>query len=96
MPGERLVVGLPFYGRRMERLSEAMSYRDILERFDPPPDADEAGGFFFNGQETIRKKTRFAKERGLRGVMFWQLGQDAPGPRSLLGAIRDEVGADHP
>ncbi len=96
VPEERLVVGLPFYGRRMERLSEAMSYRDILERFDPPPDADEAGGFFFNGQETIRKKTRFAKERGLRGVMFWQLGQDAPGPRSLLGAIGDEVGADRP
>lgn len=91
VPKERLVVGLPFYGRRMEKLSDAASYHSIIEQFDPQPEADEAGGYYFNGQETIRRKTRYAREKGLRGVMFWQLGQDTTGPRSLLGAIREEV-----
>ena len=42
---------------------------------------------YFNGPETIAKKTRYAIEAGLGGVMIWELGQDAEGEASLLQAI---------
>ncbi len=91
VPPERLVVGLPFYGRRMEQLSDAKSYRAILAEYKPGPEADEAGGYFFNSQQTIRAKTRYAIDKGLRGVMFWQLEQDSVCKRSLLRAIGEEI-----
>jgi chitinase len=86
-PG-KICLGLPFYGRNMEDRSQALSYADLLEKHRPSAATDEAGGFYFNGPATVQKKTRYALERGLAGVMIWELGQDARGGNSLLGAIR--------
>ena len=48
-------------------------------------------GLYFNGPDLVAKKTRYALEQKLRGVMFWELGQDADGADSLLSVIREEV-----
>lgn len=84
----KICLGLPFYGRAMDDRSRAMTYAELQSRYEPAPAIDEAGGFFFNGPETVRKKTRYAHQQGLSGVMIWEIGQDAAGDRSLLRAIR--------
>jgi len=61
--------------------------------FSPEPHVNEIDNLFFNGPELIRRKTEFALEAGLGGVMFWELGQDASGTESLLGVIRSTVNA---
>jgi GH18 family chitinase len=83
----KIWLGVPFYGRKTDDFNAALTYAQILARFKPGPELDEAGGYYFNGPLTLQKKARFAHERGLGGIMVWELGQDAPGEGSLLRAL---------
>ena len=91
-PKEKIVLGVPFYGRRMDDRDIAMAYSDILERFGPAPDEDEAGGVYFNHRDTIRRKTRHAMEQKMAGIMIWELSMDTDDDLSLLKAIDEERG----
>ena len=51
---------------------------------------DKGKTAYYNGIETIRKKTRLALQRG-GGVMIWDLAQDSNGDTSLLTAIHKEM-----
>jgi len=53
---------------------------------------DPATGTFvaFDDERSMREKARYAKERGLRGVMFWELTADRRG--TLLRALAEELG----
>ena len=85
VPASKLIMGLPLYGRNKEGV--ARSYAQIIDAFAPPPSSDLAGGFHFNGIDTLTRKIRFAQEKGLAGVMFWELGQDAMGKNSVVNAL---------
>lgn len=88
VPVSKITLGVPFYGRHVQT-REAMTYAEIVSRFDPAPNVDLAGNVHFNGPDTIRKKVRFAIDNRLAGVMIWEIGQDAAGGKSLLKAIRE-------
>jgi len=94
IPPEKLIVGLPFYGRIFDGFSpdywkKTMNYRDIVREFAPAPSEDEAGGFYFNGPETIRKKMELVSSHSLKGVFIWEIGQDIPSRESLSRIILD-------
>ena len=86
-PADKLLVGIPFYGRDIDR--QPTTYADL-----PPlrPDVDRTpDGVAFNGVDTVRAKVRLAATRSLRGIMIWELGQDRRDDRSLLKAIDREL-----
>lgn len=85
---DRICLGLPFYGRGMDDRSQVKTYAELAAKGELAAEIDEAAGIYFNGPATIKKKTRYARDRGLAGVMIWELGQDAADERSLLRAIR--------
>ncbi len=91
VPPQKLLLGLPFYGRGITHADTALSYADILSQYHPAPTVDEVNGMYFNGPATIRQKTRDALARRLGGVMVWEVGQDAPGDGSLLKVIHQAM-----
>lgn len=85
VPPEKLVMGVPFYSRPGE-----VPYRKLVEANPAATQGDELefhGNLQrYNGQPTIRQKTRLALQRA-SGLMIWTLQNDAPGDASLLNAI---------
>lgn len=92
-PAKKLVLGVPFYGyswNEGDTPGEAYRYWQILEKY---PDEDVAGSdqidkLYYNGKATIEKKSKWAKDNKIGGIMIWQIGQDAQNTDdSLLEAI---------
>lgn len=100
IPKTKIGLGVPFYGYgfgpQLTSTPSSMSYCQILAEFPYAYSSDTLlmpGGaiLYYNGIQTIRKKTELAKEKA-SGIMIWQLLGDAPGEESLLKAINKEVG----
>jgi len=97
IPKEKLVLGVPFYGYgfgpTLTSTATSMNYGQILAKFPGAESTDQLdlpGGaiMYYNGIPTIKQKTALAKEKA-SGIMIWQILGDAPGPKSLLGAINE-------
>ena len=93
----RVSLGVPFYGRGVgdRSVADAKAYGDIVG--DVAADASDAfaadvlDSYAFNSRATVRAKTALAMASGLGGVTVWELGQDAGGAASLLGAVGSEA-----
>lgn len=88
-PPGKIALGAPFYGRNQQR--DARTYAQLVRSGDNSAEIDEVDGYAFNGPRTMRAKVDFAREKKLAGLMVWELGQDARGESSLLGAISDQI-----
>jgi GH18 family chitinase len=88
---EKLVLGVPFYGRPGNA-----TYRTLLAN-DPATASGDRVSFQgieqnYNGPATVRRKTELALQR-VGGIMIWELSQDARGSDSLLRVISEAVAA---
>lgn len=88
-PREKLMLGLPFYGKSADGTGYA--YRDIRDMYHPAPDTDFVGGIGFNGITTIKNKTTYVVRNGYRGIMIWEIAQDTTDGSSLLTAAADAI-----
>jgi GH18 family chitinase len=87
LPRNKLVLGVPFYGKKPQR-----AYRQLVSEDPRAPQRDELDGVHYNGIETIKRKTALALVRG-SGVMIWELTQDTADASSLLRAIHEAAAA---
>jgi GH18 family chitinase len=85
LPKDKLVLGVPFYGRNAAY--GAMSYKAIVAADPAAANRDEYNGYYYNGVPTMQKKTKLAADSG-GGIMFWESSLDTKSaPTSLLNAI---------
>jgi hypothetical protein len=93
---KKMYLGLPFYGYSFgPNGASSMSYKDIVSKFPKSEKKDElkmADGatLYYNGIPTIKKKVQLAKKNA-GGIMFWHIGGDAPGDKSLVTVINNEA-----
>ena len=55
---EKLYLGVPFYGRYITNRT-AYTYSEIIASYSPAPDVDQVDEIYFNGINTIKKKTEY-------------------------------------
>jgi hypothetical protein len=85
LPASKATLGVPFYSRPGQRkFSE-------LVALGADPFGDVYQGDYYNGINTIKAKTNLAFDRGIAGMMIWEISQDASDPYSLLTAIKQVV-----
>jgi chitinase len=88
VPREKLILGVPFYGKDFNQGGAPVAYGTIMAN-NPSvsPDADSVGRCWFNGVTTIKKKATYVAQMEYGGIMIWELSQDAGGAKSLLTAL---------
>jgi GH18 family chitinase len=93
VPMNKLVLGLPFYGR--PALSPNSWNGQDIKEFKSVSAAninnDSEGGYYYNGKATIKSKAQYALTNGMLGVMFWELSQDRTDADALLNVIDGEI-----
>ena len=88
---EKLVLGVPFYAQPENPDINQVSYAAIIQNNPENANRDTVNmngtTYHYNGEETVRKKTKLALDHGFGGMMLWEAGHDANGPKSLTIAI---------
>ncbi|HUQ66064.1 MAG TPA: glycosyl hydrolase family 18 protein [Flavitalea sp.] len=93
---KKMFLGLPFYGYSFgPKGASSMSYKDIVSTFPKSEKKDElkmpdGSALYYNGIPTIQKKVKLAK-KDAGGIMFWHIGGDATGDKSLVTVINNEA-----
>lgn len=89
LSADKVILGVPFYAR-----PSWADYADILAQVPDAWDHDHVSyngmDVWYNGVETIEKKTEYALEN-LGGIMIWELSQDSSDEHSLQTAIGKTV-----
>jgi chitinase len=92
---EKLVLGVPFYAQPEDPKIKQVSYGAIINENPKNAGSDtvkmNGTTYHYNGDATMKKKTRLALSHGFGGMMLWESGLDAQGPHSLTGAISSEL-----
>lgn len=91
LPPEKTVLGLPFYGKPRGKVTR---YNDLVNAGADPYGDNYKDSVFYNGINTIKKKTELAVKERLAGVMIWEISQDTNDDRSLLKAINEASGRE--
>lgn len=99
-PKHKIVAGVPFYGFSWDDIpgrdkARGIRFHRILSAFahvDNIADIDNYSKTYYNGKNTIRKKSQYVIDNEYGGVMIWQLFQDAYDDRDkLINVIGETV-----
>jgi len=93
---KKLVLGIPFYGRRVRNFNDARTYEELVRAMGDgfSQSRTKVDNVVFNSVDVVRAKVREAKKFGYGGVVVWELGQDVKIDVvgvSLFDAILDEI-----
>jgi len=88
---DKLVLGVPFFGKDIYDSKKDIVYRDLLSENPDALNFDSLGSIAYNGAPTLSRKLELTYEKA-GGIMIWELNFDLPGSsRSLLNFMDKEL-----
>lgn len=97
IPTEKLVLGVPLYAQPADPKIKQVSYGAIINQNPVNANGDTVNmngtTYYYNGEATMKKKTRLALDRNMGGMMLWEAGLDAQGDRSVTSTIYEVLEA---
>jgi len=91
-PKDKIVLGVPFYGRDFDVNGGAgVSYADILDQYPDAWKYDQVDNIYYNGVTTMILKAQYVQSNQYPGVMIWELAQDTPVDSVSLLNYLDQV-----
>lgn len=92
MEGDKLTLGLPFYGYDFTNSSNVTSFTfgSMVAEDASYAWLDQVGLRYYNGLTTIQLKTELAMDL-VSGVCIWEIGQDSFDEYSLLNAVFERI-----
>jgi chitinase len=89
VPAGKLCIGAAFYGRKMANSSEVMTYAEIHKLHGKTAETTQtAGGYYYDNPVSCAAKRELVKTHQLRGLIVWEIGQDAEGDAALLPLLK--------
>lgn len=88
-PNNKIVLGIPAYARHETNPGLVMTYSEIVDSVAGDMESKDSlveamtntdgryQGYAFDSRLGVQKKVRYAKEAGLMGIFFWEIGQDS-------------------
>lgn len=87
-PKERMLLGVPFYGKDFDQGGLAISYGHILEQYPDAWKYDRMNNIYYDGINTVADKTQYVIDNNFSGIMIWEIALDSPvDSLSLLNTI---------
>lgn len=100
-PSNKVVVGIPAYARHGQNPGMVKTFSECVDEMETPTlkelNKGEWKGYFYDSPKLVRYKVSWAQKHGLRGVFFWELGQDkqhetlGPGGILLKAAFKQKM-----
>jgi chitinase len=91
LPREKLVLGVPSYAQPEDPKIKQVSFSAIVDNNEANANNDTVSmngtTYHYNGENTVKMKTKLALDHGFGGMMMWEAGHDAHGPHSLTGSM---------
>lgn len=99
-PPSKLVMGIPAYGRHERNMGLVKTYSEVVDEMVENGHEVEFRsvqtwkGYQFDSPGNVAAKTDYARQNGLGGVFFWELGQDKQMPDAAKGGLLLESAAN--
>jgi len=101
-PPHKVIIGIPSYLRHGERPGEVLTFAEVADQVTESSSSEELEtmsswkGFLGDFSSSVKQKVLYARQKGLGGVFFWEIGQDkhgeVAGGHSLLQAAHKASG----
>lgn len=90
-PKQKVLLGVPFYGKDFDQGGSYLTYADILRLYPDAYKNNRVNNIYYDGINTMADKAQYVADNQYAGIMIWQIIQDTRADSTSLLNVIDKV-----